>query len=64
MSVKVKKNDRNFDLMYIELIDVQKNLEESSKNAKRETNKMTKIFTELRHILNIKHASYSKTLDL
>ena len=45
----------NFDLVYIELTDLQKQLSESTKNFNKEGKKMTEIFRNIRQVLNIKH---------
>ena len=41
----------NFDLVYIELTDIQKNLDKSSKNLSTQRKKIREIFKELRKFL-------------
>lgn len=60
----LKKEEQDFDLMYIELSEVQKNLELSTKNTYKQNKKMTQIFTEIRDILNITHGNQRKKMDL
>ena len=51
----IKKLKDSFDLMYIEIADLEKNLDESTLNVKSQCKKFHEIFIELRQILKIKH---------
>ena len=46
----------SLDFMYIELAEMQKNIEESSYNLNVQREKIGKIFKDIRKVLNIKYA--------
>jgi len=50
-----KATDSGFDLVYIELTDIQRNLEESSLNLNTQGKKVGQIFKDIRKLLNIKY---------
>ena len=50
-----KATDSGFDLVYIELTDIQRNLEESSLNLNTQGKRVSQIFKDIRELLNIKY---------